>query len=315
VLFVPPPKSKLVRFGPFEADLRSGELRRDGTGIHLQGQPFHVLAVLLQRAGELVTREELRREVWPSNTFLEFDHALNTAIKKIRIALSDDALSPCYVQTFPKRGYRWIAEVSYLETETPVPPKKTHNIWRAQLRAFAVGGLVALVFATSNQTNPERELLKTVTIAVEPVNNETEDPSLNLLCEGLALHISGRLTQSGASAQVSPAHMPEGTTPASPEPPLQRAGIACSSFSVKTGLRKNLQKLEVEAELIRNSDRASLWHGIFDHEFADSLEVEADLSREISLDILRALKTALPGAPLSEIRVGTLPAPRGPQRQ
>src|SRR5262249_3789835 len=84
----------VCRFGVFEADLRGEELRKNGIRIHLQGQPFHVLSALLTHAGEVVTREELRREVWPEDTFVEFDHALNTAVKKIRCALGDDALAP-----------------------------------------------------------------------------------------------------------------------------------------------------------------------------------------------------------------------------
>jgi DNA-binding winged helix-turn-helix (wHTH) protein len=104
--------AKVFRFGVFEAKMRGGELRCDGTRIHLQGQPFLVLALLLERAGELVTREELREHVWPENTFVEFDYALNTAIKKIRAVLGDDASTPRYVETVPRRGYRFIAPVS-----------------------------------------------------------------------------------------------------------------------------------------------------------------------------------------------------------
>ena len=104
--------AKVFRFGVFEAKMHSGELRCDGTRIHLQNQPFLVLALLLERAGELVTREELRDQVWPQNTFVEFDCALNTAIKKIRAVLGDDASTPRYVETVPRRGYRFIAPVS-----------------------------------------------------------------------------------------------------------------------------------------------------------------------------------------------------------
>src|SRR5215469_4537762 len=100
----------IVQFGEFEADLRSGELHKNGQRVRLQEQPCQVLAVLLARPGDLVKREELRLQVWPQNTFVEFDHALNTAIKKIRIALEDDAGAPRYVETIPKRGYRFVAE-------------------------------------------------------------------------------------------------------------------------------------------------------------------------------------------------------------
>ena len=105
--------AKVFRFGSFEASVHSGELRCEGMRIHLQGQPFLVLVLLLERAGELVTREELRDRVWPENTFVEFDYALNTAIKKIRSVLGDDANKPRYVETVPRRGYRFIAPVTH----------------------------------------------------------------------------------------------------------------------------------------------------------------------------------------------------------
>src|SRR3954468_15521675 len=110
-----------VRFGPFEADLRELELRKRGIKVKLQGQPFQVLAILLRHAGETVTREELRSEVWPADTFVDFDHSLNTAINKIREVLGDSASSPHYVETIPKRGYRFIAIVESLSGNAVQP--------------------------------------------------------------------------------------------------------------------------------------------------------------------------------------------------
>src|SRR6476660_6877775 len=103
--------AQIVRFGLFEADLQTGELRKDGVKVPLQGQPFQVCAILLSRSGELVSREELRQQVWPEDTFVDFDHAVNTAIKKIRVALGDEADNPRFVQTLPRRGYRFICPV------------------------------------------------------------------------------------------------------------------------------------------------------------------------------------------------------------
>jgi len=98
-----------VRFGPYEADLATGELRRDGSKVPLQDKPFQMLALLLRRPGELVTREELRSELWPADTFVDFEHGLNTAVKKLRQALDDSAETPRFVETLPKRGYRFVA--------------------------------------------------------------------------------------------------------------------------------------------------------------------------------------------------------------
>ena len=123
-----------VRFGPFEVDLRSGELFRDGIRLKLQPQPIQILAILLEHPGELVTRDELRKRLWPEDTFVDFEQGLNTAVKKLRQSLCDEAETPNYIETLPRRGYRFIAELSpQLPTQIapanppdlPCPPKKT----------------------------------------------------------------------------------------------------------------------------------------------------------------------------------------------
>jgi len=101
----------VVRFEAYEADLRTGELYKAGRKIKLQVQPFHILAMLVERPGEVITREELREKLWPADTFVDFDHSLNTAIKKLRQALCDDKKKPRFVETLPKRGYRFIGAV------------------------------------------------------------------------------------------------------------------------------------------------------------------------------------------------------------
>jgi len=102
---------RIVRFGAFELDLRAGELHRNGLKIKLQEQPFQVLAMLLRHPGEAVTREELQKTVWPADTFVDFDRGLNKTINKIREALGDSADNPRFVETLPRRGYRFIAAV------------------------------------------------------------------------------------------------------------------------------------------------------------------------------------------------------------
>ncbi len=108
----------ILRFGVFEVDLRAGELRKQGVRIKLQEQPFHVLTVLLQRSGEVVTREELRSQNWPADTFVDFDNSLNTAINKLREALGDSADNPRFIETLPRRGYRFIAPVTAVDGTT-----------------------------------------------------------------------------------------------------------------------------------------------------------------------------------------------------
>src|SRR5258708_14310257 len=98
-----------LRFGTYEADLKTGELRKQGKHIRLQDQPFRVLSVLLQRPGEVVTRDELRAEIWPEDTFVDFDNSLNTAINRLREPLGNSSNNPRFIDTLPRRGYRFIA--------------------------------------------------------------------------------------------------------------------------------------------------------------------------------------------------------------
>src|SRR3954464_7038700 len=107
-----------IRFGIFEVDLPAGQLRRQGFDVKLQEQPFQVLAVLLDRPGEVVTREEIQKKLWPADTFVDFERGLNRAINKVREALGDDADNPRFIQTLPRRGYRFLAPV-----EKDAPPQ------------------------------------------------------------------------------------------------------------------------------------------------------------------------------------------------
>jgi cholera toxin transcriptional activator len=115
-----------LRFGVFEVDFAAGELRKNGRRIRLQEQPFQVLSALLQNAGQVVTREELRQRIWPADTFVDFDHSLNTAVNKIREALGDSASSPRFVETLARRGYRFIASVESAEVATAAPAPGLH---------------------------------------------------------------------------------------------------------------------------------------------------------------------------------------------
>src|ERR1700742_4526725 len=101
------------RFGVFELDASSGELRRNGTLVKLREQPASILLLLLEHAGQMVTREQLRQHLWPSDTFVDFDHSLNSAVMKLREALGDSADKPLYIETIPKKGYRFVAPVSH----------------------------------------------------------------------------------------------------------------------------------------------------------------------------------------------------------
>ena len=113
---------QILRFDAYEVHLRAGELYKAGRKIKLQVQPFQVLAMLLECPGEVLTREELQKRLWPADTFVDFDHSLNTAIKKLRVALSDDKKKPRFIETLPKRGYRFIGKLEQ-PTQQTAPAK------------------------------------------------------------------------------------------------------------------------------------------------------------------------------------------------
>lgn len=161
--------SCVIRFGPFEADLETGELRRAGAKLPLQVQPFQVLAFFLHHPGELVTREQLRSHIWPNDTFVDFDHALNTSIAKIRLAVGDDAEHPMYIETLPRRGYRFIAAVEEPPTEASnageaiTPGRKTRVRWWAVL-AVAAAGLLFTLFAWRLSRHPLQSQLPPIEV-------------------------------------------------------------------------------------------------------------------------------------------------------
>ncbi|HXJ12400.1 MAG TPA: winged helix-turn-helix domain-containing protein, partial [Candidatus Limnocylindrales bacterium] len=119
-----PQLPSVVRFGAYEADLLSGELRKSGIRLKIQDRPFQILAILLEQPGIVVTREQLQKRLWPEDTFVDFEHGLNTAINKLRDALSDEADNPRFIETLPKRGYRFIAPVS----ATSAPRSHVHTV-------------------------------------------------------------------------------------------------------------------------------------------------------------------------------------------
>ena len=142
--------SQVIRFGIFEVDLQSGELRKAGLKLKLTGQPFQVLAVLMEHPGEVVTREELQKRLWP-DTFVDIDHNLNTAINKIREVLGDSAESPRFVETLPRRGYRFIAPVeNSADAHLPTPRDTSTHVARRNgiLRLSLLIGAFVLLFGS-----------------------------------------------------------------------------------------------------------------------------------------------------------------------
>jgi DNA-binding winged helix-turn-helix (wHTH) protein/Flp pilus assembly protein TadD len=171
----------VLSFGVFEVDVRAGELRKQGVRIKLQDQPFHVLIVLLQRPGEVVTREELRSRIWPEDTFVDFDNSLNTAINKLREALRDSADNSRFIETLPRRGYRFIASVTEVDGSTrgtaagvsAAAPTRSRKIFATVAVVMLAGGIAGGLIWRARQA---RRLTDKDTIVLADFTNTTGEP-------------------------------------------------------------------------------------------------------------------------------------------
>ena len=140
-----PQSAAHLNFGPFEADIQAGELRRNGIRVRLSGQPFQILLILLAHPGEVVTREQLREEIWAETTFVDFEHGLNAAMNKLRRALGDAAEKPHYIETLPRKGYRFIAPIAGLAAMVPSVDSAQISPARRQPRSLWILGFSAIV--------------------------------------------------------------------------------------------------------------------------------------------------------------------------
>src|SRR5436309_15846627 len=134
--------SNIVRFSGFELDLRAGELRKGEQTMTLQEQPFQILTMLLAHPGEVVTREEVRKKLWPNDTIVEFDHSINAAMQRLRLALGDSADDPHYIETLARRGYRWKGLVEGEQKDRPRPPAAPAEAQRPAENAYTAGNLI-----------------------------------------------------------------------------------------------------------------------------------------------------------------------------
>ncbi len=173
-----PPSPRVVRFGLFEADLVAGELRKRGRKVELQDQPFHVLALLLGRPKEVVTREELQKALWQADTFVEFDESLNKAVQKLRQALGDSAENPHFIETLPRKGYRFIASVEVPMVPSPAPSvHRGRLLWLLVAVAFiAVVAAGAAWFWYKHGEPPDAEL---VPVPLTAYPGTEDDPSFS----------------------------------------------------------------------------------------------------------------------------------------
>jgi TolB-like protein/DNA-binding winged helix-turn-helix (wHTH) protein/Tfp pilus assembly protein PilF len=278
---------RIIRFGEFELHPRTRELHRNGDKFDMQEQPFLVLMALLQRAGDLVTREELIKLLWPADTFVDFEHSLNKAVKRLRGVLNDSAETPRFIETLPRRGYRFIAEVHAADPSLRVKSalSRTH-VGIACMVGFAV--FAVLAFGIYRHLLPDSEPAMN-SIAVLPFNHATSDPNADYLSQGITDGLIGSLSRL-PNLIVRP--LDEVFQHKSGQTDLQKVGRELQVATIVTGqIRCRGDSVIVSAELIDVRRNRTLWSEGYETKLADTLIVQKEISQEVATRLLSRLSS------------------------
>jgi TolB-like protein/DNA-binding winged helix-turn-helix (wHTH) protein/Tfp pilus assembly protein PilF len=306
----PASSGRQLRTGLFEIDLTSGRLHKNGRRLPLQEQPFRVLAMLLERPGEVVTRQELQTRLWPADTYVGFEEGLNTAIRKLRTAFGDSAGNPRFIETLPKRGYRFIAPVNeaavakdpptdvqllptteehgaVVEPDSSQPPAIPRNYQRPWKKILLVTSFVVLAFTVAaylmrKHSSPGSAPAHRAMLAILPFQNLSNDPGQEYFSDGLT---EETITDLG---QVSPEHL--GVIARTSAMAYKHTDKTISQIGRELGVdyilegsvRREGGKARVSAQLIRVSDQTHLWAQNYDRDLQDLLDVQNDLGRSIA---------------------------------
>jgi len=279
--------SRLVRFGTFELDLDAGVLHRNGRRVPLQEQPARILVVLVSRPGELVTREELRQLVWSDHTFVEFDASLNAAITKIRRALGDSATAPRFIETVPKRGYRFLPDAPAVSPASPElearqgPPAARRSRKMALLGIMAAALLAAWLLSLGPARRSPAPLVRSLT--VQPFEVHAEEMNTNLGSE-LAEAIGRRL---GRLQTLSVKPWPPGAT-ADPRALSRELGVDARLTGVAT---RRGQQLAIALRIVSTAGDRVLWEDVVDVPVSDLMWLESQIAQRVGA----ALKIPISG--------------------
>jgi len=313
----------LWRFGVFEVDLRAAELRKQGLKVKLHGQPFEILAMLLERPGEAVTREEIRGKLWPEDTFVDFEHSINTAVRRLREALGDITERPRYIETLPRRGYRFIgpveaiapvsssavsvAAVSPLPTEIALPKEvgtgagPRHN-WRqlalagaglaaigAALLALSVAGLRdrLLTAVGARRTLP---LPKIESIAVLPLVNLSGDAEQEYFADGMTEELITNLGKISALRVISRTSVMRYKGTKKPLPEIARELNV--DAVVEGTVRRSGNRVRVTVNLLHARTDRHLWAETYERELGDVLILQSAVAQAVAREIKVAISPA-----------------------
>jgi TolB-like protein/DNA-binding winged helix-turn-helix (wHTH) protein/Flp pilus assembly protein TadD len=293
-----PPQSQLprvLRFGTFEVDVPAGELRKNGLKLKLQEQPFQVLCMLLEHPGEVVTREELRSRLWPADTFVDFDHGLNAAVKRLRDALGDDPNNPRYVETLARRGYRFLVPLQG-QAVTPSPAVPTPvlpapiTIPAAKRRTLAIGGPVFLVVAVTvlwwlvaHRFVSPSGVAPIRAIAVLPLDNLSGDPAQEYFADGITDVLITELGRVSALRVISRQSVMRYKGSKKPLPEIARElGVEAL---IEGSVVRDGHRVAVTANLIDASSEKHIWSERYDRNLGDILTVQSDFAQAIAREV------------------------------
>jgi TolB-like protein/DNA-binding winged helix-turn-helix (wHTH) protein/Tfp pilus assembly protein PilF len=295
-----------MRFDIFELDIRAGELRKRGVKLRLQGQPLEVLAILLQRAGDVVTREELRAQIWTADTFVDFDHSLHNAIARIRETLGDSAETPRYIETVPRRGYRFIAPVESQVSAPPgsnvIPPgtpsseanpagtqvvSRVHGR-RAKVLALAFAVAIALLIGLSLSSVRERLLgrpspPRIESLAVLPLGNLSSNPDQDYFADGMTEALITDLGKISALRVISRTSVLQYKGTKKPLPEIARE-LNVDAFIEGTVSRSG-NHVRITTNLLQASPEKHLWAESYESELGDILTVQGQVAQAVAREI------------------------------
>lgn len=292
----PDQPSPFVRFAQFEVRFRAGELRKDGRRIRLQEQPFQVLTMLLERPGDMVTRAELQQKLWPADTFVDFDHGLNSAVARLREALNDSAERPRYIETVARRGYRFIGQLEPIGSPPALVPEACgpedslliRHIrlpwnWKKSLPVLAVASLLVFVATALLLRRPFRSqaVNKTIdSVAVLPFKNAAASPDQEFLADGITQSAIDHLSRLSNLKVISLGSV---LRYRGRQDDVRQIGHDLGVGSVMTGrIDFRGDHMIVMAELVNTSDGSHIWGEQYDRKVSDIMSVQEDISQEIA---------------------------------
>lgn len=290
-----PTKPKIVGFGAYEFNPESKELRKLGMRVRLEGQPLAVLQMLLERPGELVTREELQKKLWPADTFVDFEHSLNAAVKRLRERLNDSADQPRFIETLARRGYRFVAPVNGFvaerESEKPVPVpvesqlptpvrSRVQRLWVFAAAAVCFVG-IALWGWRQSRNRPVTPAIPAVSsLAVLPLENLSGDPSQQYFADGMTEELIGRLSMIHGLRVISRTSVMHFKNTDRSVPEI--AKILGADAIVEGSVIREGNRIRVHAQLIRGATDEHFWSETYDRELRDVLALQSEVAQSIA---------------------------------